>query len=166
MNPQYYVRTDIANAFNQADRQATFDSLATAHPLLQAGQYAWLRHPTHAVLMARQGARRLLVTDVGIPQGDPLSSLAFALLLAKPLATMNTHESAAVAYADDAVLITAPDHTADTLQRWESLLAPLGLALNRDKLQPCLGSSTRGSDSCLPPRGGNFPRLSHMWPPA
>ena len=81
---QLYMRTDIANAFNQADRQATLSSLAKAHPLLEAGQYSWLRHPTQAVLTAPRGGRRVMTTDVGIPQGDPLSSLAFSLLVAGP----------------------------------------------------------------------------------
>ena len=129
------MRTDIANVFNQADRQATLDSLATAHPLLQASQFAWLRHPTQAVLTAPKGGRRIMTTDVGIPQGDPLSSLAFSLLLAKLLATLNTPESAAVAYADDTVLIAAPAHMTAALRLWEERLHPVGLTLNRDKFE-------------------------------
>ena len=132
---QLYMRTDIANAFNQADRQATLSGLAKAHPLLEAGQYAWLRHPTQAVLTAPRGGRRAMTTDVGIPQGDPLSSLAFSLLIAGPLAELNTPDSTAVAYADDTVLIAAPAHMGPALHRWEALLRPLGLALNRDKCE-------------------------------
>ena len=132
---QLYMRTDITNAFNQADRQATLASLARAHPLLEAGQFAWLRHPTQAVLTAPSGGRRVMTTDVGIPQGDPLSSLAFSLQLAEPLAELNTPDHAAVAYADDTVLIAGPEHMHTALHRWEELLRPLGLTLNRDKCE-------------------------------
>ena len=132
---RFFLRTDIHNAFNQANRQATLDSLATAHPVLQASQYAWLRHPSHAFLPAWQGGRRHLTTDVGIPQGDPLSSLAFTLLLAAPLQAINSPSVMAVAYADDVVLVATPDAMPETLPMWQRLLEPLGLTLNLDKLQ-------------------------------
>ena len=103
--------------------------------MLQASQYAWLRHPTHAFLPAWEGGRRELVTDVGIPQGDPLSSLAFCLLLAGPLQSINSDTTAAVAYADDAVLVTSIDNAATALTRWRDLLRPLGLTLNLGKLE-------------------------------
>ena len=93
-----------------------------------------LRHPTHAFLAAWEGGRRELVTDVGIPQGDPLSSLAFSLLLAPPLRETTSLETTAVAYADDAVLITCTAHVASALQQWQDLLRPLGLTLTFDKL--------------------------------
>ena len=132
---QVFLRTDINNAFNQADRQATLDSLALAHPLLQASQYAWLRHPTHAFLPAWQGGRRQMCTDVGIPQGDPLSSLAFTILLAGPLQALNSPSVTAVAYADDVVLVGSPDAITEALSAWQRLLEPLGLTVNLDKLQ-------------------------------
>ena len=132
---QIYLRTDRHNAFNQADRQATLDGLALAHPTLQASQFAWLRHPTHAFLPAWQGGRRELTTDIGIPQGDPLSSLAFSLLLASPLRDINSLETTAVAYADDAVLVTYLANAATALALWQDLLRPLGLTLNLDKLE-------------------------------
>ena len=134
-SPSLFLRTDIQNAFNQADRQATLDSLASAHPLLQASQYAWLRNPSHAFMQAGQGGRRHLATDAGIPQGDPLSSLAFTLLLAAPLKALNNESVTAVAYADDVVLVATPDAMPEALPKWQRLLAPLGLTLNLDKLQ-------------------------------
>ena len=134
-SPRLFLRTDIQNAFNQADRQSTLDSLASAHPLLQASQYAWLRNPSHAFMQAGHGGRRHLTTDAGIPQGDPLSSLAFTLLLAAPLQTLNSDSVTAVAYADDVVLVATPDAMAEALPRWQRLLGPLGLTLNLDKLQ-------------------------------
>ena len=135
MPPRLFLRTDIHNAFNQADRQTTLDSLSSAHPLLQASQYSWLRNPSHAFMPAWRGGRRHLTTDLGIPQGDPLSSLAFTLLLAAPLQSVNSDSVTAVAYADDVVLLANAADMEAALSKWQSLLAPLGLTLSLDKLQ-------------------------------
>ena len=133
--PQCFLRTDIYNAFNQASRQVTLDSLASAHPLLQASQYAWLRHPSHAFLPTCQGGRRHLTTDVGIPQGDPLSNLAFTLLLAASLHSIKSDSVQAVAYADDVVLVASPADLVAALPWWQRLLEPLGLTLSLNKLE-------------------------------
>ena len=80
-----YIRIDIRNAFDEVDRQAAMDALQRAHPTLAAIHYACLHRPTIAVLQARHGVRTLLTTHAGILQGDPLSNLAFGLVLAQPL---------------------------------------------------------------------------------
>ena len=74
-----YIRTDIRNAFNEVNRQAALDALRRAHPTLGAVNHAWLHRPTTAVLQAQEGQRTMMTTHAGIPQGDPLSSLAFGL---------------------------------------------------------------------------------------
>ena len=104
-----YIRTDIQNAFNEVDRQAALDALERAHPTLAAMHFAWLHQPTTAVMQANSGVRSLLTTHAGIPQGDPLSSLAFGLVLAQPLAQMQTLPRCDPwAYADDTVIACPP----------------------------------------------------------
>ena len=115
--PSLYIRTDISNAFNEVDRQHVLESLMTAHPLLSASQYAWLHRPTHAVMHSQAGSRRTLSTAQGIPQGDPLSSIAFAIALAKPLQHMHAMHSSPFAYADDTVLVAKPENFETTMGR-------------------------------------------------
>ena len=76
-----FVRTDIHNAFNELGRSSFYEALLFASPLLAATQFAWLSRPSLAVLDHHGGAHQLLSTTTGIPQGDPLSSLAFALTI-------------------------------------------------------------------------------------
>ena len=129
-----YIRTDIHNAFNEVDRGQVLQSLETAHPLLAASQYPWLHRPSQAVMHAPEGTRRLLSTHQGIPQGDPLSSLTFAVTLARPLQTMADRGYQPFAYADDVVLAAPADHTGTALREWRDQLGCIGLRLNQKKL--------------------------------
>ena len=43
-----YLRTDIRNAFNEVDRQATLEALQTSHPVLGLASHSWLHRPTTA----------------------------------------------------------------------------------------------------------------------
>ena len=148
-----FVRTDIHNAFNELQRPSVYEALSFASPLLAATQYAWLSRPSIAVLDHYQGNHQLLSTTTGIPQGDPLSSLAFAIALARPLKELqDTHPDArAVAYADDA-LLDAPEHIIHrVLNDWHGLIGALGLRLNPSKtsvwspslqaIPPCLAEA-------------------------
>ena len=132
--PPVYIRTDIHNAFNEVDRGQVLQSLETAHPLLAASQYPWLHRPSQAVMQAPEGTRRLLSTHQGIPQGDPLSSLTFAVTLAKPLQTMADNGYQPFAYADDVVLAAPADRTGTALAEWRDQLGCIGLRLNQHKL--------------------------------
>ena len=129
-----YLRTDIHNAFNEVDRQQVLQSLESAHPLLAASQFPWLHRPSQAVMHTTQGTRRTLSTHQGIPQGDPLSSLTFAVAMAQPLQAMAAQGYQPFAYADDAVLTAEADRTGAALQEWQKQLGKLGLRLNLDKL--------------------------------
>ena len=130
-----FVRTDIHNAFNELQRPSVYEALSFASPLLAATQYAWLSRPSMAVLDHYQGNHQLLSTTTGIPQGDPLSSLAFAITLARPLQELrDTHpDASAVAYADD-VLLDGPEPSIHrVLNDWHHLIGAMGLRLNPDK---------------------------------
>eukprot|EP00971_Amphidinium_carterae_P184114 3655448-Amphidinium_carterae.1 len=82
MDPQrLFVQVDVANAFSSASRRTTLDALRDCAPELALSQQSWLCRPARAVVTQPDGTRVVLQTTNGIPQGDPLSSLAFACLL-------------------------------------------------------------------------------------
>eukprot|EP00971_Amphidinium_carterae_P207449 4115991-Amphidinium_carterae.1 len=82
MDPQrLFVQVDVANAFSSASRRSTLDALRDCAPELALSQQSWLCRPARAVVTQPDGSRVVIQTTNGIPQGDPLSSLAFACLL-------------------------------------------------------------------------------------
>ena len=130
-----YIRTDIRNAFNEVSRQAALDALRNAHPTLGSLHHAWLHRPTVAITNASEGQRVLMTTHAGIPQGDPLSSLTFGMVLAPPLRRLQElPQCTPVAYADDTVIACHPDVALEYLNAWRDSLQTVGLTLNWDKL--------------------------------
>ena len=130
-----FIRTDIHNAFNELGRSSVYEALSFASPLLAATQFAWLSRPSLAVLDHYGGTHQLLSTTTGIPQGDPLSSLAFALTIARPLQELQAnHPTArAVAYADDVLLDSPAPDSHRVLNAWHDLIGSIGLRLNPSK---------------------------------
>ena len=119
------VRTDIANAFNDVSRTSALQALHDVDPQLAACQHTWLTRPTVAVTRATGGLRDTLRTCRGIPQGDPLSSLTFTAVLAKPLAAMTELPECSVtplAFADDTLLVCPRDQIVPVVHQWERLL--------------------------------------------
>ena len=129
------LRTDIQNAFNEIHRHVVYEALSYATPVLAASQYAWLSRPTHAVLDSHTSAN-IVMSTTGIPQGDPLSSLAFAVALARPIAALQQDhpDDSAVAYADDVLLLAGPERAHIFLNTWQTLIAEMGLKINAFKL--------------------------------
>eukprot|EP00971_Amphidinium_carterae_P033698 663661-Amphidinium_carterae.2 len=99
-----FIQVDIENAFSSASRQSTLQALHDCAPELAMSQQSWLCSPAQAVMSTPQGTRVVLTTSNGIPQGDPLSSLAFACLLRSATKTFmrewQRHASAHSAGAD------------------------------------------------------------------
>ena len=130
------LRTDVTNAFGSAHRHCLLHLLHDLHPDLAAAYLPWLSRPTLGIAYDEADQLHVLPAMRGIPQGDPLSSLSFCLLLARPLAELaerDGHAFLALGYADD-VLIRAPVHSAaQALRQWTDLLAPLGLSVNATK---------------------------------
>ena len=82
------------------------------------------------------GVLHLLPSRRGIPQGDPLSALAFCICLAPCLDTLNSVQPdiwKASAFADDVLLCTPADQARQALHRFRDLLLPVGLELNLSK---------------------------------
>ena len=77
----------------------------------------------------------MLVTHSGIPQGDPISSLTFGLVLAERLRKLQElPQCAPAAYADDTVIACPPDVVLEYMQAWRDSLATVGLTLNWHRL--------------------------------
>ena len=105
--------------------------------------------PTVAVTRASSSTRAILRTSRGIPQGDPLSSLTFTAVLARPLATMADMHDAHVtplAFADDTLLVCGRDHVTPVVRQWEHLLSAHSLTLNHGKLSIWLPECARPPD--------------------
>ena len=81
------------------------------------------------------GTRTALFTQEGIPQGDPLSSLAFAIALSPHLREL-AHSGLATpfAFADDVMMVASPSTALEALTLWERLLLPTGLSITPAKL--------------------------------
>ena len=93
-----------------------------------------MTRPTVAVI--DNATNEFLLTTSGIPQGEPLSSLAFAVALARPLGELRADfpESGAVAYADDVLLDSREEDIHRVVNAWHTLISALGLRLNPDKI--------------------------------
>ena len=113
-----------------------FPSLAASSPLLAATQFAWLSRPSLAVLENPASVNSFLVTTTGIPQGDPLSSLAFAVALARPIRDLQVeHPTVGVAaYADDVLLDSTTADVHRVVNSWHNLIGSAGLRLNPNKI--------------------------------
>ena len=127
------VRCDIANAFNSVDRAAVLHALHEASPELARSQAAWLSRPSLALAPLASGRRAPLFTEVGIPQGDPLSSLAFTATLGPLLRTLPPRGVTPLAFADDVMLICSRAAVLDDLRHWQRTLQGIGLSLSLEK---------------------------------
>ena len=129
------IRTDVKNAFNSHDRGAVTQALHQVDPALASLQLPWLKRSSQALLRDETGNNHCIATNLGLPQGDPLSSLAFTAVLG-PLLVRLREESPAepVAFADDIMLIVNKAAAADSLALWARLLDTVGLSMSQDKL--------------------------------
>ena len=127
------VRCDIANAFNSIDREAVLQAFHDISPELAHSQCAWLQRPTVALTMMSDGTRSALRTAVGIPQKNPLSSLAFTAALGPSLRRLPTRSVTPLAFADDVLLICPRASALDDFAYWQRALGELGLTVSVGK---------------------------------
>ena len=132
------LRTDIQNAFNSISRSAVLSALLDTDEALGRTQAAWLCRPSLALAPDADGLRVPLWTEVGIPQGDPLSSLAFTATLGPLLQRLtSSHAVTPLAFADDVLLISPPAIAVDALHIWRTFLQEVDLALATQKTAIC-----------------------------
>jgi hypothetical protein len=92
--------------------------------LLPMVVWAYVRHSR--LLLER--AEAVVLSQSGVPQGDPLGPLLFALTLQGPLEMVaELNQARPLAYVDDTFLQGAPEPTIRAYQALTALAAPLGL---------------------------------------
>eukprot|EP00971_Amphidinium_carterae_P223937 4443567-Amphidinium_carterae.2 len=143
-------KTDIANAFNAAGRAQLLEGMQTFHPLHAAMSQHWLRVPSLSAVRLESREYAVLSTTHGVPQGDPMSVMAFCIsmqlvsdafwrILEEHV--MAPHEICQIfGYIDDYVLAVAPGSEHLVLTAWHDALAQHGFSLNAQKTQvwsPC-----------------------------
>ena len=112
--PMVVIRCDVQNAFGAIQRIAVLQAATTVDPLFAKCLTPWLRRSSAALLLSSPTTRDLLVTNRGIPQGDPLSSVVFSLTLSQALTRLEPTAArpslgSLDAFADDAILCTTPE---------------------------------------------------------
>lgn len=100
---------DLDNAFNRVHRDVAYEALADLLPQLAPYAFALLSAPLQLRVRGAPGTR--LAVARGVPQGDPLSPLAFAAALATVTRRVRTECDAAGAlfeakwYLDDGLVV-------------------------------------------------------------
>ena len=144
LHPEWcHLQVDVQDAFSSMDREALWNKLQALLPELALSQWHWLMGAPALLLPCAVKMRSLRYLDQGIPQGDPLSSWMFSLLLADCM--KDTHALLAeqmgdegfqmVSYIDDVVISSSPDHLDKVMEAFEIALRKRGLSLKRTKSQ-------------------------------
>eukprot|EP00971_Amphidinium_carterae_P063770 1262177-Amphidinium_carterae.3 len=159
MDPQrLFVQVDVANAFSSASRRSTLDALRDCAPELAVSQQSWLCRPARAVVTQPDGTRVVLQTTNGIPQGDPLSSLAFACLLRRATKEfLHWWQRGDTLQAAGAAEVTPPYHTAGAVD--ENSPAPHDAAAVADQ---AAGAATSGLESASAVPFGDIDESAYM----
>eukprot|EP00971_Amphidinium_carterae_P309587 6152418-Amphidinium_carterae.1 len=114
-------------------------------PVQAAISQHWLRTPSVSAVILESREYALMTTCEGVPQGDPMSVMAFCLCMSlvsesfwailrerfpDPTLVCNIF-----GYIDDYVIAIAPGLEGSIMQAWTQALAGCGFSLNPDKTQ-------------------------------
>ena len=163
-----FLKIDFANAFNTVDRITFLKECRLRFPSLAPWVEWCYTEPSRLMF-----GDRLVSSESGVQQGDPLGPLLFALALQPLLAKVKADHAGSgldlvFAYLDDCVLAGTSDAVAAAFADLQSAAAEIGLkvALGRDKslLIPCAPASHTFDSSRFPAelevqRDGNFDLL-------
>eukprot|EP00971_Amphidinium_carterae_P238736 4739245-Amphidinium_carterae.4 len=157
------IQCDMANAFGSVHRHALQQAMQRCSSDLSHMTRSWLAHESTGYMLRADGRRHKVVSSRGIQQGDPLSALAFGILMEIAFRSLEERleakgipfdkEAMASVYIDDAILQFTGDAAEAAFQEWQEVLCSLGLTLQVEKTiiyQPSLVS---------PPPG----RLADIW---
>eukprot|EP00971_Amphidinium_carterae_P218681 4340678-Amphidinium_carterae.1 len=120
-----FLQTDISNAFGMVHRESVQQALLQCDESLAACSRAWLSREAIGFVQLPGQQRQRITSARGLQQGDPLSALAFSVVMEYALrdveATLRRQSieldfnTFALAYIDDTVL-SMPQHTAEAGQ--------------------------------------------------
>ena len=139
------VHLDIQSALTNVRRTALIQALEQIDPGLLMSQSHWIRRPSPFIVQRQDNTQQLHHAEVGVPQGDPFSSWAFAVSLSLAMKAFRDamtaqglqdgQHYACRAYVDDVVMTGARDVLPAMVTAWEEALTVIGLSLQRDKMQ-------------------------------
>eukprot|EP00971_Amphidinium_carterae_P139637 2766372-Amphidinium_carterae.1 len=138
-----FIKSDIVNAFGTVHRAAVQDALSACIPSLSQCSRSWISREATGFIQPPHCERRRIVSVRGLQQGDPLSAMAFALVIELAFRHLEQtlkhqgHEmdysTTILAYIDDTVL-GGPQQTAEVfMNAWQASLLKMGMQLNVDK---------------------------------
>lgn len=144
---KWVLLLDFENAFNLIDRETVFEQVRQHFPELSA--WVELCYGTQAHLLFGQA---LLLSCMGLHQGDPLAALLFALALLPLLLLLKASVPALLAQVwllDDGTLVGNRDDLVQALEIVEREGPPRGLHLNHRKCLLWCGQHTPANLNAL-----------------
>eukprot|EP00971_Amphidinium_carterae_P342166 6481375-Amphidinium_carterae.1 len=127
-----FLQTDISNAFGMVHRDAVQQSLGECSASLAACSRAWLSREATGYVQVPGQQRHRITSSRGLQQGDPLSALAFSIVMEHAMRDLEhtlrrqsidlDFDNLALAYIDDTVLCM-PQHAAEAvIVAWQAAL--------------------------------------------
>jgi hypothetical protein len=130
-NRKYVLQVDFSNAFNSVNRLQLFESVREHLP--SAASWFELCYRSSPLL---HFGDRVILSQCGVQQGDPLGPLGFAMVLHPLLQELKSQVPDLVInawYLDDGVLCGCPDDLLRAIDIIASIGPSLGLSLNLSK---------------------------------
>ena len=154
------VSLDLTNAFGTISRSTVIKGLKAVDAELAHSQTCWLQNSSLGILNNADPSQVCQWTNTGIPQGDPLSAMAFACALESvfqdfraKLAERGPHNVSTPCYIDDVVLLTHREQADTVFEVFREVAAQHNLQINTSKTRVF----TKHADGPLP---GN---IRDMW---
>ena len=130
------VKLDVANAFNSVRRDSMLEVVQERAPNIYP--FVWQGYSQAAPLFMGDS---VILSQTGVQQGDPLSSLMFSLAI--DTATRSADTDINVWYLDDGTLAGPYSHVVNSVQRVKTELEKLNLTINSSKCEVVfLGTET------------------------
>ncbi|MBK9643452.1 MAG: hypothetical protein IPO72_19790 [Saprospiraceae bacterium] len=128
---------DISNGFNEVQRALCWPSFVRLEQNTLVIPFFHLAYGADAKLLYRvDNGTKVILSREGIRQGDPTSSLLFAIALQPALvaaAEQPGNGGHALAFVDDTLLIGDPERLGDAMEAFSLKAAEAGLKVNQVK---------------------------------
>jgi hypothetical protein len=134
--PTALLKVDISNAFNSIDRARVLQTLYNTPELSSLWRIANFAYgsPSLLILSQRQRSPVSIISQTGVKQGDPLSTLLFSLTM-HPLFEQIASSSNVTQYnfVDDINIVGSPDEVVKGLSILDQYLPTMNLTCNMAK---------------------------------